>query len=351
MSRSERKRSKLELGHDAFLDIVANLVGILIILVVVLGSQSTAVIEEIQAKTKERSNQVAPESSEPLASDQQMSELLQYSMRAAAAQRDSNRLEKTIKQYDARIEFRNRQRAGLLDLLAKAEEAWQRKQQELDQRDTELARRNSEFNAVTKKLAELKGERMRLENQPEEVVAVTHLPTPMARTVFGEELHFRLKNNLLSVVPIEKLVDEVRRDVRRSISGSRTGVAEASVGPVRGYIAHYSMAKGQELISQDGRVAMATRVNVLGMTFKPLREPHGQPIEQVLAERRDLDIELAGRDPGSTAITVWVYPDSFASLRRLKEYLYSKGFATAARPLEVGRDITASPNGTRSQAQ
>lgn len=36
MSQGKRKRSALELGHDAFLDIVANLVGILIILVVVL---------------------------------------------------------------------------------------------------------------------------------------------------------------------------------------------------------------------------------------------------------------------------------------------------------------------------
>ena len=38
MIQMRKKRAVLELGHDAFLDIVANLVGILIILVVVLGS-------------------------------------------------------------------------------------------------------------------------------------------------------------------------------------------------------------------------------------------------------------------------------------------------------------------------
>ena len=37
MSQTGRRRSTLELGHDSFLDIVANLVGILIILVVVAG--------------------------------------------------------------------------------------------------------------------------------------------------------------------------------------------------------------------------------------------------------------------------------------------------------------------------
>ena len=41
-----RRRTTLEMGHDAFLDIVANLVGILIILVVVLGSQSHSTMEE-----------------------------------------------------------------------------------------------------------------------------------------------------------------------------------------------------------------------------------------------------------------------------------------------------------------
>ena len=51
MSQSRKNRSTLELGHDAFLDIVANLVGILIILVVILGTQSTAVIEEIVEQT------------------------------------------------------------------------------------------------------------------------------------------------------------------------------------------------------------------------------------------------------------------------------------------------------------
>ena len=39
---TRKKRTKLEMGHDAFLDIVANLVGILIILVVILGTQSQA---------------------------------------------------------------------------------------------------------------------------------------------------------------------------------------------------------------------------------------------------------------------------------------------------------------------
>jgi hypothetical protein len=64
-----------------------------------------------------------------------------------------------------------------------------------------------------------------------------------------------------------------------------------------------------------------------------------------------LDIELAGRTPDRTTITVWVYPDSFAEFRRLKEHLYQRGFATAARPLPTDRPIAAGPKGTKSIAQ
>jgi hypothetical protein len=96
---------------------------------------------------------------------------------------------------------------------------------------------------------------------------------------------------------------------------------------------------------------MATRIQLVGMKLEPLSEPHGQPIQNVLAQSSELDIELAGRDPGTTSITVWVYPDSFAAFRHLKEHLYAKGFATAARPLPMDRAITGSPHGTRSRAQ
>lgn len=342
MSRSGKKKSAVELGHDSFLDIVANLVGILIILVVVLGTQSTAAIQKIQEQVDDEAR---------AATDDQLSQLAQFSMRAASAQSDSNRLEKTVKRYDAMIDFRKQQRDGLMDLLARAQLAWEEKQQDLDKKATEAARRDAEYEQFSEKLGQLKDAQKQLEEAPEEVVAVAHLPTPMAKTVFGDELHFRLKDNRLSIVPVERLINEIRRDFERVASGSRNGLMAAAVGPIRGFVARYEMAKDREMVSQSGRLAMATRIQLVGMTLEPLSEPHGQPIQQVLADRSELDIELAGRDPGATTITVWVYPDSFASFRRLKEHLYAKGFATAGRPLPMDQPISGSPNGTRSRAQ
>jgi hypothetical protein len=347
MSQMRRKRAVLEMGHDAFLDIVANLVGILIILVVVLGSQSTAVIEEINEQLREDSVTDTGQ----YATDEQLARLSQQAMRAASAQADSNRFEGLIKQYEQQLDVKRQQRAIIMDLLSEAQAAWEDKQQELDRQATEAARRSSEFKLAQEELQKLQGERKRLEDQPESVIAVEHLPTPMAKTVFGDELHFRLKDNRLSVVPIEKLLNEIRSDFERVASSSRNGQMEAAVGPVRGYIARYRMDKNRAMVARGGQVQMATRIQLVGMSVEPLEEPHGQPIQQVLANRSELDIELAGRNPGSTTITVWVYPDSFAAFRQLKEHLYARGFATAARPLPMDHLISGGPDGSRSNAQ
>ena len=345
MKHHRKKRAVLELGHDAFLDIVANLVGILIILVVVLGTQSNAVIEEIRDKVQEEQN-----SETELATDAQMSELATYSMRAAAAQADSNRLEATVRKYDSTIQIRKQQRAIMLDMLAQAEAAWKEKKKTYDQQAMKAAERATSFQSAQEELMELSGIRQHLEDQPDPVVAIDHLPTPMAKTVFGDEIHFRLKGNRLSIVPIERLLAEIKRDFERMVAGTRNGQTHAAVGPIRGYVARYRMEKNREMISRGGQVQMATRIQLIGMTVEPLSAPHGQTLEQVFTSN-ELDVELAGRDPAATTITVWVYPDSFGAFRKLKENLYARGFATAARPLPMDQEITGGPQGSRSRAQ
>jgi len=347
MNGSRKKRSTLELGHDSFLDIVANLVGILIILVVVLGTQSQQVIEHVRREMQSERSDAAV----PVATEAQLAQLASFSMRAASAQADSSRFERRIQQYDQEIDIRNRQRALLLDLLSEAQAAWEAEQQRLDQEATAAAKLASEHTQLSTQLTRLQGEKQRLQGQSEPVVAVEHLPTPMAKTVFGDEVHFRLKHNRLSFVPLNQLLNEIRTDFERVVAGSRDGRSDAAVGPVRGYVARYAMDKSRGTISRGGRIGVATQISLVGMIVEPLQEPHGEPIAQITAGTSVLDIELAGRDPGTTTVTVWVYPDSFAAFRTLKEHLYAKGFATAGRPLPMDYPISGSPHGRRSDAQ
>ena len=133
MSGSKRNRTTLELGHDAFLDIVANLVGILIILVVVLGTQSTQVIKEIESN---EADELMTNDGTIAASDGQMETLAQFAMRAASAQSDSERLESTIRDYDREIAEREKQRAVMLDYLSEAKAAWENEKEKFDEQAT-----------------------------------------------------------------------------------------------------------------------------------------------------------------------------------------------------------------------
>ncbi|MEO1524484.1 MAG: hypothetical protein AAFX06_03570 [Planctomycetota bacterium] len=344
---SGRRRSTISVGHDAFLDIVANLVGILIILVVVLGAQSQRTIREAEQQRE-------PEQVDPIrraAGEAEIDALAMARTHANAAQADSIRIERTIQLLDGEIRQKAEQRAVLLTLLDEAQTIWENEQAKLDEDRLAASERERKASQLAKQLTSLEGEETRLKNRKAPVVAVEHLPTPMAKTVFEKEFHFRLKDNRLSVLPLDALTKEIERDMRRMAVGSSEGVTDAAIGPVRGYVARYIVDRRNQLVSRGGSVARMARMQVMACAFEPLSEPHGEPIQNVLANDDWLDVELTGHRSDGTVITVWVYPDSYAAFRRLKEKLYAKGYATAARPMEMDRAIIASPHGSKSAAQ
>ncbi|OYP29815.1 hypothetical protein [Rhodopirellula sp. MGV] len=346
---SRRRGGGVSVGHDAFLDIVANLVGILIILVVVLGAQSHSVIQEAIQESETPTN---PELRE--ATDSDMDQLAVMAAEAASAQTESRRLEKTIKSLEARVERESERRTVLLALLTQAEEAMQAKQETMDAEKMEIAKAEAKAQSLKRQLEELDATEDELRSRQPKVVEIENLPTPMAKTVFGKEVYFRLKGNRLSVIPFEELAEEIGRDFRRtSGSSSREGVSDSAVGPVRGYVARYVMNRSNELVSDGGKIARMTRARVMVASFEPLREPHGEPIDQVLSNDDWLDIELTGYSPESSTITVAVYPDSYGAFRKLREKFYAKGFAIAARPIKDGAPIYVNfaGGGSRSSAQ
>ncbi|HBJ35772.1 MAG TPA: hypothetical protein DDZ51_13705 [Planctomycetaceae bacterium] len=352
-----RSAGAVALGHDAFLDIVANLVGILIILVVILGSTTREVVEAIKEKSPIDPQAASSDlvTDQPLtveAVQQRYEDLETESQRAVEALADSQRLEREIRRSDAQLGEIARQRGQLMDLINMAKLAWEDKKKELDSKDVQRGQAEAKIAAAQKELEDLQQARSRVENAERPVVAVSHLPTPMAKTVFGEELHFRLKGGRLAIVPIDRLLAEIQRDLQRSVSGGRDGVIDSAVGPVQGFVARYEMEKSREMVNRGGQVATATRVQLVSMVLEPLTEPHGQPLAEVFANATNMiDLELAGRSPDKTTVTVWVYPDSFGEFRRLKEHLYARGFATAARPLPMNRPIAGGPQGSKSIAQ
>ncbi|WP_164101710.1 hypothetical protein [Candidatus Laterigemmans baculatus] len=335
---SRRKRAVLEMGHDSFLDIIANLVGILIILVVILGARSREVAEEAVRESATASAEAV--------------ELRKTIQRADAVAENVLQLNRDLTGYNVELLSRRQERAVLMDLLATAREQWEKKQATLSDAERQAAALAAEAAKREKELTDLLGQQQRLEGEKDPVVTLEHLPSPMAKTVFGEEIHMRLEAGRLSVVPIELLIEAIREDFRRAAGGARSGTSESLVGPIRGYTARYEMERSRTTVNRGGSVGLATRLELVSMTIEPTPGLVAEPVEEVLrSERSLLDIELAGREPTTTTVTVWVYPDSFAEFRQIKEHLYKRGIATAARPLPKGHPISGGPQGSRSAAQ
>ncbi len=320
-----RTTSQDSVGEDSFLDTTANLVGILIILVVVIGTKTRLEAEEYTKSLVEQ------EESEEIESSKQT---------VAALREELIKQDLMIKQHAMESEYRKMERDAMLAKLASAKQAVDEKLNETDTETREAVERSSEIDRLKAELSDLADRAMSNEEQPRPTVVLEHLPTPMARTVYDKEMHVQLKANKVTTIPWERLVEMLKRQVpltaRRQASRQKI---EDTLGPVSGFVMHYAIAPVPGGFELDH------------FTLEVLPSAAQESIPESMAPTGRLALELASRDPKETVITVWVYPDSFESFRDLKARLFEAGFLSAARPLPHGQPIAASPQGTRSSAQ
>ncbi len=319
------------LDSDSFLDIVANIVGILIILVMVVGLR-------IQYAP-------APEAQLPQGLQEQVHNLHRQvesvRQQLQAAQNQAAQLEtqkQSLKEQLDQLALRHQQ------LQAQAQQAQQRRSQS-EALEKEL---QEQVLAYESQLRQLQLQLAQRSIKRPKTIHVVSYPTPVSRTVEEQEVHFQLTGGHLAYVPFEELVERLKEDARRRAGSLRhAAVISASVGPIRGYQLRYVLQK----VSTISRLGTFSYARLVVATFVPQHDPPGVPLEKALEPNSEFRALLARLDPEQTVITVWVHPDSFSHFRRLKRELYELGFAVAARPLPQGRYISASPSGTRSQAQ
>ncbi|MCA9247130.1 MAG: hypothetical protein KDA42_08450 [Planctomycetales bacterium] len=324
-----------EPGQDSFLDVVANMVGILIILVMVVGVRAGDT-PDVPASIS------APEH------QQHQLEREAISLRSDVAELDlkSTEIRRTIEQ-------RRSDRDLLATIIEKIRQDLEAQRGQLDtagQARYELAVR---LERSRRELADLDSARAAEQARPSEKVIVQSLPTPISKTVHGDELHLRLQGDRVAVVPMEELIREFRTDAENNLwkLKDQDEILE-TVGPIAGFRMRYLLGRfdvsGQQAL-EGARVASV--VQLVRFEILPVAEETGEPIDLALSESSQLREELRSLNPRRTTITVWTYPDSFSTFRRLKAELYALGYATAARPLPIGQPISGSPEGSRSAAQ
>jgi hypothetical protein len=336
-------------GQDSFVDVICNMVGILITLVVVVGMRVSQIVIEPPAA-------VTPAVVRTAAGDAtKLREELEVALRA---RRDAEYEIETalVQSTDMRINSAviEGRREALLTVQAEVERSIAERRARLDaeaQRQFDVQRQIAEAQIHLDALTQ---EQLSLLSAPEEVEEIECVPTPLAKTVTGDEIHVRLRHGQLAIVPVDELLAEVER---RGASYLRGGLeqrnqAQDVYGPIDGFRLRLSVNRIEES-PQPGALPGTPRraALVLQGVFTPTADDLGLALEQALLPSSPLAQRLRARKSAVGAVTVWVYPDSYAELRSLKKAMWEAGVPLAVRPLGDDQPIVFSTLGSKSAAQ
>jgi hypothetical protein len=409
MSRRSNSRDP-DIGSDSFLDIIANIVGILIILIVVAGlkvsrqpierfndepapvvvelvevaeSSRDDSIEELPAAEPTRPSGVLPES-EPekpsiaddpwdtdyvpwVAVDESPGPDLQggslnpvvvmHASPELLERRDE--LTRSVSKVSLRLANARREELSLegqvtlrSEQITTAANLVSETTDELKRTEqaAEAARRRLEINRL--QLATLT-KQLKTAQQPQtKIETIRHRLNPVSQEVSDKEVHFRLSRARLSIVPIAELLSETMRQIRRrSDSLMRFNRHTGRVGPIDGYAMNYAVERQslsvlEKLRSGEGYV----RIEVTEATLEATDLLREMTVDEALRPGSEFSSQLHQVGP-DTSLTFWVYPDSFEAFRTIQSVMHDLGFAVAARPIPEGTPIGVSPRGSRSNAQ
>jgi hypothetical protein len=317
-------------GQDSFLDIVTNIVGILIILVMVIGGR----IQHL-AITRDRT------AVEPTALDQEVRDL---TFRLASTESEVEELQTQARTVATAAALATEARIHLAHAVSAAEVGVAQLRREGDQA------RNAAAEAAARR-QRLEQEIERLNRfaaapvEPRSQTEVLAYPTPIGRTVNGAELHFRIADGHVAVIPLEELFELAKRQTQRH-SGPVSALASRieTVGPTGGFSLDYVIEARVD--QARGQVLIRSREWVV----RPVEEPVGEPVARALADGSQFRRALAAAAPDTT-VTLWCYPDGFAAYRQVREELHRLGVPTAGRPLPEGAPIGGSAEGSKSVVQ
>ena len=326
------------MGHDSFLDIVANIVGILVILVMVTGVRAKNWGKSPEPPKAIAVTEVALEKDQATegALRGEVRSLLARQQRLAVEAAMQSQVRMQLATATAAVEAEIQSRRGRLD--AESQEELHLRQELADAR-TQRDRLHRELQTASQTGA-----------APRQIESY---PTPLSKPVDGRELHFYLKQGRIALVPLDRLVEAVRDDARRKMRQLRD-VPELTdtVGPEGGFRLRYTIVRRR--MSEELHVATGAGGDYIEMerwTLVPEPGELGEPVDAALAGGSRFRQVLASVPPATTTVTIWTYDDSFPEYRRIKKALYQLGFATAGRPLPDGVPIGGSPQGTKSAAQ
>lgn len=381
---SRRPRSELQFGSDSFLDVVANIVGILIILIVIAGlkvsqspiflvrpelvagpdvdaspliemadEQDAVAIEphfvpEDELPNPAPSHVVRQETSAPAVVDppRELTEL------AANLAQEITTLEQGSRTLSEQTAALRQTEAELSEQFSQVEGQAKSKARERSSlaRELELQQTSREqLLATAESLLQQIDEEIRKQPPLEKL---EHRVTPLSKVVQGHEQHFRLSANRVSEVPVTLLSARLKDQIeRRKDWLLKQRSHQGTVGPVGGYVMNYLVQRDSLGVMDEVRYGSGVvRISVANWRIEPDASLVTESADEALRQGSRFYDSLMAADEG-TSLTFWVYPDSYSLYRKLQRFAHEQGFLVAGRPLPTGIPISGSPNGSKSAGQ
>ncbi len=321
-------------GQDSFLDVVTNIVGILIILVMVIGARVRQIVLD-----------GPPPVAAPVAPAALQAEVAEAAKKLASTEHEIEDLQDQLRLVGAAVEGASQARLGLATAVAAAKREIELRKEKVDAAQVAAAERAARRQGLEDAIRRVTLEAESLTHAPATSEEVLAFPTPIGRTVNGEEIHFRLAEGRIAYIPLEELFELAKVHTRRNSSSLSSLTSKiVSVGPSQGFMLDYVIEA--KVDQARGQVLIRSREWVV----RPAELAVGDPVAEALGPSSQFRRKLAGVKPDTT-VTLWCYPDSFEGYRAVRAELYRLGIATAGRPLPDGAPIGGSTEGSKSIAQ
>jgi hypothetical protein len=348
--RRRRQREKIFFSFDSFLDVVANVIGIIIRLILVawVGARTYTSAMQFSDEDPPPPPNLSAALPPPRGSDDPLAGKLELAKRELEDAR-AGLLEK-IHNLEGAKETTRLTRAEL-DKLARKNQEIEREQHVLEKeleakgRKVQLAslkldglrKRGQEVALQIKKLRELAPRIKELKYH-----------APVSRVVDSDEMFFECRSGKVAFIDMPAFMHEIKNNSEGIIDLLRTDYKVRRVtGPVGAFRLQYFFERERGLLES----ATNFRYGLTGWVVEPINAGRGEDTKTALAPASEFHRIADAIDPNQTVVTFWVYPDSFEIFRALRDYLYERDVEVAGRPLPMEAPIAASRNGTKSRGQ
>ncbi|MDR0704202.1 MAG: hypothetical protein LBF88_04365 [Planctomycetaceae bacterium] len=353
MLRNTKKGETLEIGgQDSFLDLVSNVVGILLILLMVAGIRAQNSPPEIETIN----SSIPVIDSKILADIQTNYEAFQEKEVVAVKLREEvNSVHEQMEILDEHIQIQAMQHAQLFDMMTSARAVIDAVAEEKDQETKEKIEYQRQLQELETKLGQIGRTKQWLQANRPQATVIENIPTPISKSVGDKdrEAHFRLLGGKIVYVPFLELFEKMKLEIAQNQHQYfKQKLSENKIGPLDNFYLEYMLVIYDVPMQDAYGTGVGKSLQLEYAEMVPIRDRLGEPLKGALiSPDSELKRRLKMYRQDIYTITVWVYPDSFEEFIELKKFLYAQGYRVAARPLDFGMPISGSPRGSKSAAQ